>query len=183
MKDLTLYINESILDMDEEKSDNAVEIDTIYHELVEEFGSSLVYKYDSYAQPITKEDITIKGNKLYFPDHSMFDLTIMPDAFKKYKIANMSNVRIRNYQGKVSKLPFIKVESLILDNCRLDFDKKLNVDNLKMKNCGVDNLKIGVKQPWKSFEMDSMTQYGIANKYIETLAPGIKEWYGIKELF
>ena len=177
MKNLKEYISEGILDMDEEAADNAVEIDAIYYELVEEFGASLVYKNNTYTVPIEKSDIVVKGNKIYFPDRSMFDLTIMPDAFRKYKIANMYNARIRNYQGKVSRLPFTKVENLILDNCRLDFDKKINADHVKMENCGVENLKIGVKQPWKSFEMDSMTQYRIANKYVETLAPGVKELF------
>ena len=177
MRSLIEYIEEGLLDMDEDAADRVVELEAIYHELAEEFGASLVYKNDTYTIPIKKSDIIVKGNKIYFPDRSLFDLTIIPDAFRKYKIANICNARIRNYQGRVSRLPFTKVENLILDNCRLDFDKKINADHVKMENCGVENLKTGVKQPWKSFEMDSMTQYRIANKYIETLVPNVKELF------
>lgn len=67
MKNLKEYISEGILDLDEEAADNAVEIDAIYYELVEEFGASLVYKNNTYTLPIEKSDIVVKGNKIYFP--------------------------------------------------------------------------------------------------------------------
>ena len=177
MKDLTSYINESILDMDEEKSDNAVEIDAIYHELAEEFGSALVYINNSYQIPIEKSNIKIKGNKLYFPNGVMLDLTIMPDTFKKYKIAPIEDLFINNYRGKTSKLPITSATNLYFDNCSLDFDSKLKCRQLNFANCGIENLKISNKQSCAVYCMDAVTKYRIANKYISQLMPNAEELF------
>jgi hypothetical protein len=177
MKDLTTYINESILDMDEEKADNAVEIDAIYHELAEEFGAPLVYINNSYQTPIERSNIKIKGNKLYFPDGVMLDLTIMPDTFRKYKIAPVGDLYINNYRGKTSKLPITSTDNLHFDNCSLDFDSKLKCKFMEFKNCGVENLKISSKQSCTTYSMDATTKYRIANKYISQLMPNAGELF------
>ena len=177
MKSFKASLDESLLDMDEENADNAVELEAIYHELVEELGISMVYKNRSYTQPITKEDIIIKGNKIFFPDNTLLDLTIFPDTFKKYKIGPIDNLVINNYRGKVSKLPIIQVKNLMVDNCKLDFDKKLNCNHIKLVNCGIDNLKISAKQSWESFECDSDTKYRIFDTYMDKLAPNVKELF------
>jgi hypothetical protein len=177
MKDLTTYINESILDMDEEKSDNAVEIDAIYHELAEEYGAALVYINNSYQTPIEKSNIKIKGNKLYFPDRVMLDLTIMPDVFKKYKIAPVEELFINNYKGKTSKLPITSIDTLYFNNCSLDFDSKVKCRLMNFTNCGVENLKISSKQPCTVYCMDAATKYRIADKYISQLMPNANELF------
>lgn len=177
MKDLTAYINESILDMDEEKADNAVEIDAIYHELAEEFGAPLVYINNSYQTPIERSNIKIKGNKLYFPDGVMLDLTIMPDTFRKYKIAPVGDLYINNYRGKTSKLPITSTDNLYFNNCSLDFDSKLKCKFMDFKNCGVENLKISSKQSCTTYSMDATTKYRIANKYISQLMPNAGELF------
>lgn len=173
------HLIESLLDMDEQTSDNSVLIDNIYKELTEEYGLTAWVEHQYFPRRVEKNDISINSRKIKFPDKSdkfiVFDFTVIPDIFKEYKLDFYNIIKIKNYRGKVSKLPITKARIIYFENCTLDFDKKLNCELVSFMDCGFVNLKISQKQPWKIFDTDMLTKQRLFNTYMEMIAPNAKE--------
>ena len=172
MKTLNEYIEESILDMDEQSADDAVELDRIYRELTEEFGPVAFHEDRS---PIQRSEISIERGKLKLPNSICLNLNVLPYIFNKYKLAPIDKLNIEYYRGKVSKLPITKVKYLNMTSCVLEFDSKLKCEHLKMERCGVNDLKVSSKQQFQTVEMDYSTKNSIVDLYLLKLAPNVSE--------
>lgn len=170
---------ESLLDMDEVTSDNSVLIDNIYKELTEEYGLIAWVEDQYFPRRIKKTDISINSGKIKFPDkYDKFvtlDFTVIPDIFKEYKLDFHNIIKIKNYRGKISRLPVTNANIIDFENCTLDFDKKLKCSHVSFINCGFSNLKISQKQPWKTFNADMQTKQRLFNTYMEMIAPNAEE--------
>lgn len=173
MKTLNEYIEESILDMDEQSADDAVKRDEVWRDFMETYGQ-LLYGINDISKDIIQFD---KKGRIVFNSYIILDLNIVPDCIKKYGFGELSKLSIQNYRGKISKLNIYKCNTISFINSQLEFDKPLKCDTISFSLSSINNLNTSIKQPWKVWQMDSDTQQNIVNLYMDKLCPNAKELF------
>lgn len=170
MKSIKSSLQESLLntfDDLEKDADQQVLINHIYNELTTTYGK-IVFPENGHI--FRASDISVKGNEIILPNNLMIDFGVIPDIFKKYKLAPLNDLIILHYSGKVSKLPITFVNNLGFNSCKLEFDSKLKCQTVRFDMCSLDK-KISNKQTFKTYTMDYGTMENITTLYMSQLAP------------